>query len=162
CIYTACKHPPLACLTLPFCLIESPLANLSSEHEAIMRQSISTHVVGRLLLLAALVTGLLFSAGSLPAHAQPARQASYYTVQPGDSWAGIAASFGVPVRLIWQANGVTNPAALAAGQELFIPAHRSGSQPVIAYDITSAIVTSRAALESGNLISSLLLVNGVS
>ncbi|NLH08756.1 MAG: LysM peptidoglycan-binding domain-containing protein [Chloroflexi bacterium] len=127
-----------------------------------MRQSISTHVVGRLLLLAALVTGLLFSAGSLPAHAQPARQASYYTVQPGDTWAGIAASFGVPVRLIWQANGVTNPAALAAGHELFIPAHRSGSQPVIAYDITSAIVTWRAALESGNLISSLLLVNGVS
>lgn len=44
-----------------------------------------------------------------------------YKVQRGDTLAGIAAYFGVSVEALVEANGITDPTALQAGQELIIP-----------------------------------------
>lgn len=126
-----------------------------------MRRPTLNRAAGKILLIVILFAAMLVSAGGAPARALPASQASFYTAQAGDTWASIAASFGIPMRLVWQANGVTNPAALAEGQELFIPASGTGSQPVVSFNVTSSIATWRASIESGNLLSSLLLVNGV-
>lgn len=45
-----------------------------------------------------------------------------YTVQAGDTLSEIAARFGVSVEALAQANGITNPALIRAGQVLIIPA----------------------------------------
>ena len=39
----------------------------------------------------------------------------------GDTLAGIAAFYGVPVSVLLEANGLTDPAALTVGQTLIIP-----------------------------------------
>ena len=44
-----------------------------------------------------------------------------YTVQENDSLSAIATQFGVTVEAIMEANGITDPAALAVGQVLTIP-----------------------------------------
>lgn len=44
-----------------------------------------------------------------------------YTVQPGDTLANIAASAGVTLDALMQANGLTNPNILEVGQTLLIP-----------------------------------------
>ncbi|MDW8102071.1 MAG: LysM peptidoglycan-binding domain-containing protein [Anaerolineae bacterium] len=44
-----------------------------------------------------------------------------YVVQPGDTLSGIAAKFGVSIRIIQEANAITDPKALQAGQTLIIP-----------------------------------------
>jgi lipoprotein-anchoring transpeptidase ErfK/SrfK len=59
-----------------------------------------------------------------PANGAPAPQAAravYYTVSPGDTLAGIAARFGVPMTTIAQANGLTNWNFVWYGQRLAIP-----------------------------------------
>ncbi len=45
-----------------------------------------------------------------------------YTVQPGDSLQVIAQQFGVTLEALAAANGLTNPDAILAGQQLLIPA----------------------------------------
>ena len=45
-----------------------------------------------------------------------------YTVEPGDSLSVIAEQFGVTVEAIADANGITDPTSLFAGQVLVIPA----------------------------------------
>lgn len=59
-----------------------------------------------------------------PAPAQPAAPAAptKYTVKAGDSLTGIAASFGVSVAAIQQANGLQDPNAIKVGMVLTIPA----------------------------------------
>ena len=49
-----------------------------------------------------------------------------YVVQRGDTLASIAQRFGTTVQAIAQANGITNPNLIFAGQQLIIP---SGSTP---------------------------------
>ena len=44
-----------------------------------------------------------------------------YTVEPGDSLGSIATELGVSVPALMQANGITDPDQLRAGQELVIP-----------------------------------------
>lgn len=114
-----------------------------------------------IVLLLILVAVVLFGPG-LPVQAAPEGQAAYYTVQASDTWSGIAAAFGVPARAIWQANGVTNAAALSEGQRLFIPAMQSAPQgAVLTYQIPSTVAALRAAVESGNSVTEMLLLNGV-
>lgn len=60
-----------------------------------------------------------------PAPAQPAApapSATTYTVQRGDILSRIALRYGLPVQVIAQANGITNPSFIYAGQVLTIPA----------------------------------------
>lgn len=44
-----------------------------------------------------------------------------YTVEPGDSLGSIAGELGVSVPALMQANGITDPDQLRAGQELVVP-----------------------------------------
>lgn len=111
-----------------------------------------------LLILLAFVLGTRHEL----AQASTRSQAEFYTVQAGDSWRAIATRFGVPVRQVWQANGVTNPAALREGQRLFIPT--SGVRPaatVQSYLVGSRVALFRTAVGSGNSEAYLLLLNGL-
>lgn len=107
-----------------------------------------------------LILGIAFFGLAQPTTASPPQQASYYTVQAGDTWSGIAASFSVPARVIWQANGVTSLTTLAEGQRLFIPAAAVNQQNVVlTYQAPSAVAALRVAVESGNSVASMLLYN---
>jgi murein DD-endopeptidase MepM/ murein hydrolase activator NlpD len=44
-----------------------------------------------------------------------------YYVKPGETLSDISTSFGVPVKLIQEANGIANPHRISEGQELLIP-----------------------------------------
>ncbi|TNJ62728.1 LysM peptidoglycan-binding domain-containing protein [Paenibacillus hemerocallicola] len=44
-----------------------------------------------------------------------------YVVQPGDTLYAIASRYGVTVQALMQANGLTSPGQLYAGQTIFIP-----------------------------------------
>ncbi len=44
-----------------------------------------------------------------------------YVVQPGDTLSGIAQKFGVSIRIIQEANAITDPRTLQAGQTIIIP-----------------------------------------
>lgn len=95
--------------------------------------------------------------------AAPPDQAEFYAVRAGDTWGSIAAAFGVPARSIWHANGVTNPAALTEGQRLFIPLYQATPpQSVVILEAPTTVAALRAAVASGNSITSMLLVNGLS
>lgn len=62
-------------------------------------------------------------AGSAPA---PASTERIHRVQPGEHLSGIAAHYGTTVAAIAQANGLSNPSLITAGQVLRIPAAGSG------------------------------------
>jgi LysM repeat protein len=49
-------------------------------------------------------------------------ETQYYVVQSGDFLSIIAEQFGVPMQAIMDANGITDPNAIQAGQTLRIPA----------------------------------------
>lgn len=49
----------------------------------------------------------------------------YYVVTEGDTLSGIASMFGVSVRTIMEANNITNPNTIRAGQKLIIPEKRN-------------------------------------
>jgi len=56
-----------------------------------------------------------------PSTTPTASTARTYKVQSGDTLGGIAARFGVTVKAIAKANGITNPRLIRAGQVLVIP-----------------------------------------
>lgn len=78
-----------------------------------------------------------------------------YTVVSGDTIDGLAKQFGVPVEVLIQANGLTSPYDLRAGQELVVPV--SGSYTVIRGDNLS-----RIAKAHGTTIGALAHLNNLS
>jgi LysM repeat protein len=52
-----------------------------------------------------------------------------YTVKPGDTLSGIAAEYGTTTEAIAQANGITDPSTIAAGQQLKIPTTSQSTAP---------------------------------
>ncbi len=96
-----------------------------------------------------------------PASAAPNR-VEFYRVQTGDTWNRIAVLFAIPIRDIWRANGVTNPALLAEGQRLYIPS-TGGAQgsALMTFEIGADVSTLRAAVASGNNVATLLALNGL-
>ncbi len=96
------------------------------------------------------------------ASARGAPQAEFHRVRNNDSWTSIAAYYVVPVEDIWRANGVTNPSLLKKGQRILIPSVGRGARgDVLRFEITGQTSIWLAALKSGNLLSSLLTLNGL-
>ncbi|MDO9508315.1 MAG: LysM peptidoglycan-binding domain-containing M23 family metallopeptidase [Thermovirgaceae bacterium] len=63
----------------------------------------------------------------------PKEWADYY-VKPGETLSDIAASFGIPAKIIQDANHLDNPDLLSEGQELLIPVN-SGAVKAVAAEI---------------------------
>jgi LysM repeat protein len=78
------------------------------------------------LLVAILL--VLLGSGGVTLHAAPLAQGAIHIVQPGESWEEIAWRYATPLDLLFESNGVVNPALLAPGQPIFIPA--PGSNPI--------------------------------
>ena len=115
--------------------------------------------VRALLVLAGLVLFFIIP-GPPRSQAAPAGQVDFYIVQPGDAWGSLAARFGIPLDLLWRANGVVNPTLLKEGQRLFIPASASQEDnEVLAFDIGPEVSLWEAALRSGNAPTVLLQLN---
>ncbi len=53
--------------------------------------------------------------------AEELRAWSDYYVKPGETLSDISASFGVPIKVIQEANNISNPHRISEGQELLIP-----------------------------------------
>ena len=73
-----------------------------------------------LLLLMGLLSALL-PATALASTASAPRQDTYYVVQPGDTLANIAYSYGTTAYALAQANGLANPNHIYVWQKLYIP-----------------------------------------
>ncbi|MBN1427387.1 MAG: LysM peptidoglycan-binding domain-containing protein [Anaerolineae bacterium] len=116
----------------------------------------SRRSAGYRIVIASIMLSLLVSASTdtvLP------QRVDFYIVQIGDTWAGIAARYSVPVKTLWSANGVVNPNRLAAGQRLLIPS-TSTQQAILTFE-SSTISPWQAALRSGNTLSVVLSINGL-
>ena len=94
---------------------------------AIGRLSHSRHmaIMTALLVLVLLVAMLPATALAAPQESSAALSgwgcSTYYTVQPGDTLSGIARWYGVSVHALAQANHISNPNLIFAGQTLCIP-----------------------------------------
>lgn len=121
-------------------------------------------MIRRLVLLMLALAAILTLCPAQPhANAMSLPQAEFHRVRKGDSWASIAAYYVVPVEAIWRANGITNPSLLEKGQRIFIPSVGRGARgEVLQFEITQQTSLWLAALRSGNLLSSLLTLNGLS
>ncbi len=76
-------------------------------------------IASPLIHTGAFVPGSVVQAAGISA--SPALDGVTYTVKPGDSLTGIAASFGVKAEAIQAANGIQDPDSIKAGQVLTIP-----------------------------------------
>ena len=82
-----------------------------------------------------------------------------YVVQAGDSLGGIASRFGVTLEALIQANGLTNPDFLFAGQRLTIPGDGGSSDGVTDGNATAPGRVAVLAVENpGNLAQEAVLV----
>ncbi|MBA2450350.1 MAG: LysM peptidoglycan-binding domain-containing protein, partial [Chloroflexi bacterium] len=70
------------------------------------------------------------SAAAPPPASSAARQT--YVVRPGDTVSGIAQSFGIAVQALAEANRLTDPNRLVAGQRLAIPEGAGGTASAVA------------------------------
>jgi LysM repeat protein len=84
---------------------------------------------------------------SAPAQVAPE---TTYTVQPGEHLASIAARYGVSWLAIAQANNISDPNHVEAGQQLIIPAVDANG--IVDYGIVSAPAAPAAAIPSGRSI----------
>jgi LysM repeat protein len=73
------------------------------------------------------------------APAAPAGEPVYYTVAPGDTLNRISLRFGVSWQALMQANGITNPNLIRAGQRLLIPGKTHPAAPAPAENQAQAV-----------------------
>ncbi len=111
------------------------------------------------VILATLTALLVWS--HTPHVSTRAAELTYHVVQPGDTWPGIAAAYVVPLRSVWQSNGVVNPNLLRSGQRLLIPGGTSQANAVVTYNLTEQPSLIRAAVLTGNQLSTLLTINAI-
>ena len=106
--------------------------------------------------------------GSSTAAAGSARGGSI-TVQPGDTLSDIADRQGVSLNQLMQANGITNPNILVAGQKLVLPGSRRATAaaapralPTAPYTVKSGETLSEIADRFGTSTERLIQLNGIS
>ena len=106
--------------------------------------------------------------GSSTAAAGSARGGSI-TVQPGDTLSDIADRQGVSLNQLMQANGITNPNILVAGQKLVLPGSRRATAaaapralPTAPYTVKSGETLSEIADRFGTSTERLIKINGIS
>ena len=91
------------------------------------------------------------------------------TVQPGDTLSDIADRQGVSLNQLMQANGITNPNILVAGQKLVLPGSRRATAaaapralPTAPYTVKSGETLSEIADRFGTSTERLIQLNGIS
>ncbi|PHX67673.1 MAG: peptidoglycan-binding protein [Cyanobium sp. Baikal-G2] len=106
--------------------------------------------------------------GSSTATAGSARGGSI-TVQPGDTLSDIADRQGVSLNQLMQANGITNPNMVVAGQKLVLPGSRRATAaaapralPTAPYTVKSGETLSEIADRFGTSTERLIQLNGIS
>ena len=106
--------------------------------------------------------------GSSTAAAGSARGGSV-TVQPGDTLSDIADRQGVSLNQLMQANGITNPNMVVAGQKLVLPGSRRATAaaapralPTAPYTVKSGETLSEIADRFGTSTERLIQLNGIS
>lgn len=115
--------------------------------------------------------GLVMLALAGGAHAG-APKASTYTVQGGDTLARVAARLNVPVAALAQANGITDPNRVRAGQVLAVPKPGQATQPAPAaapvaasaagsYRVQQGDTLARVAKRTGVAVDALAKANGI-
>lgn len=97
-------------------------------------------------------------AASLPANVQPGSQ--IYVAVSGDTVDSVAQLFGVSTQSLIDANHLSSPYALTAGQELVIPASSAPSSGI--YTVVAGDTLTRIARQHGTTVSALAAVNGLS
>ena len=106
--------------------------------------------------------------GSSAAGAGSSRGASV-TVQPGDTLSYIADRQGISLNQLMQANGITNPDMVVAGQKLVLPGSRRATAaaaprelPTAPYTVKSGETISEIADRFGTSTERLIQLNGIS
>ena len=106
--------------------------------------------------------------GSSAAAAGSSRGGSV-TVQPGDTLSDIADRQGVSLNQLMQANGITNPNMVVAGQKLVLPGSRRATAaaapralPTAPYTVKSGETLSEIADRFGTSTERLIKINGIS
>ena len=106
--------------------------------------------------------------GSSAASAGSSRGGSV-TVQPGDTLSDIADRQGVSLNQLMQANGITNPNMVVAGQKLVLPGSRRATAaaapralPTAPYTVKSGETISEIADRFGTSTERLIQLNGIS
>lgn len=106
--------------------------------------------------------------GSSAAGAGSSRGASV-TVQPGDTLSDIADRQGISLNQLMQANGITNPDVVVAGQKLVLPGSRRATAaaaprelPTAPYTVKSGETISEIADRFGTSTERLIQLNGIS
>jgi len=82
------------------------------------------------LMAFVLVVGLLLTAGTSPVQAQGSGNPQIYVVSWGDTVASIASRYGVTISSIVEANDLSEPNQIFAGQHLVIPGLQSQAVPL--------------------------------
>jgi len=132
-----------------------------------LRYSVSTSLVRRtalaLLLVFAITLALVPTAVSAAPESVPAYSTGYHIVTRGETLSQIARYYGVTVRALMAANGLTNPNYIYVGQRLYIPA--SSGAPAGCYSyyyVRPGDTLSRIAAYFGMRTSALAAANGIS
>jgi LysM repeat protein len=118
-------------------------------------------VAGQKLVLPGSSTGARNTGGS--------SRGGSITVQPGDTLSDIADRQGVSLNQLMQANGITNPNMVVAGQKLVLPGSRRAAPaaapralPTAPYTVKSGETLSEIADRFGTSTERLIQVNGIS
>jgi LysM repeat protein len=122
----------------------------------------STHQWKWSLMRLFLITALIFAAVPLSVFAE----GGVYTVQRGDTLAGIAKAHGVTVNAIVAANGLSSPDRIVVGQRLIIPgatggASSSASGGARVYTVKSGDTLAAIAQKYGVSSAAIMAANGI-